>query len=431
MLCPGDARMVEGDAALPGLRVLLDPEAFGAALARLCGTAITSATPTYARYKPGTSCLVAYDVRTEERGASVPVYARTHAGPDALSKTRKAAERPAVAGPLGAGTFVSDDPPLAVFVFPNDHVLRALARLAEPGERTRLLGKALNDHGRPAITSLERLRYKPERRFVGRASVHGGASMFVKLYTEEDAPACIANARAFYSEGPLRVACLLGSHERRGLAVWEWVEGKPLLDSHDGPLGLRAPSILAGAALACLHHQNANLPFTYDPSRCADMLAESRDAIGAISPTHAKRAQQLAERLVNCFAAHKPVPIHGDFSASQVLLTGNSATFLDFDRAGQGPAVLDLGNFLANLESLAITGEIRQADMSACAGGVLDGYARSRLGEGCDELRARTLAPTAFSLFRIAVEPFRSRRVDWPELLDAYLTRAEVLLGNA
>jgi Phosphotransferase enzyme family len=433
MLSLGDAELASRDPALPGLRVLLDAQAFVAMLSRLSGKHVTSATPTYCRYKVGTSCLVAYDVRVEPHGPVVPVYARTHGGADALGKVQKAAEYPATPGPLGPGVFTTIDPPCAIFVFPNDHELRVLARFSDAGERARLLRKAIPANAIDEHTTLEPLRYKPERRFAGRVRAADGTSYFTKVYDEPDAPACLGSARAFRSDGPLKVASLLGAHERRGVAAWEWIEGRPLLDPASTLVQLSTNAARFGEALHVLHRQTPSLSGAYTPQRLQEFLDESAAALAAIAPGCAPRAHALASRLRSALDTGDAVSLHGDCSAAQFLLTESSVAILDFDRAGTGPAAFDLGSFVANLEMRVILGELDRARADACATGLIDGYLGARAGAAASNrasLHAATQVAAAFALFRLAVEPFRTCTRNWPSLLEACLARAEVLHGR-
>ncbi|CAG1006990.1 hypothetical protein PHYC_03380 [Phycisphaerales bacterium] len=429
MLCPGDARLVAREPALSALATLLDPEALAAIVTRRSGVSVTHATPTYLRYKPATSCLVAYELQIAGRASPLAVYARTHAGDAASVKIDNAVRQPAWSGPLGPGIFAVDDPPLTLFTFPNDHELDVLPRLHDPAELSRLLGKASKDLRGRDFGPLEQLRYKPERRFAGRATAADGESFFIKAYAPANAGPAIAGARAFEPRGSLQLARFLGGYARRGVAAWEWLRGRPI-DLHTRSEGLSHSCARVGEALAMLHHQPALVPDAYAPTRLAEILAESIAAIHAIAPNAISRLHRLASRLEDWVAPAQLSPLHGDFSPGQVLLSEAAVAILDFDRAGRGPADLDLGNFIANVELLALLGEAPPTAPGACADSLVQGY----FGAGAPTqagIHVRTRPATAFALMRLAPEPFRTRRADWPELLEAILTRAEVLLDPA
>ena len=73
-LAMGDAWLVEQDVNLPGLELLLDTSRFVQRIA-LCQPqqSITHGRAYYVRYKPGTSCLVAYQLVAD--GEPLWVYA--------------------------------------------------------------------------------------------------------------------------------------------------------------------------------------------------------------------------------------------------------------------------------------------------------------------------------------------------------------------
>jgi hypothetical protein len=169
MLDHADAVVAARDTGLPGLRTLLDPGAFCAVLQRLCpDREIRSVSARYVRYKPHTSCLVAFDVAVGD--ASVGVYARCHAE-DQVVKIANARLRMEVRGGLGAGLLADPEEGIAVFAYPNDYEVKSLRKLFE-GERTPLRMKRMlpahpHLHGSPPTV----LRYKPERSANSKAKV--------------------------------------------------------------------------------------------------------------------------------------------------------------------------------------------------------------------------------------------------------------------
>jgi hypothetical protein len=64
---PEDRALAARDPALPGLALLLDDAAVATALReRLPEARVRAARSTYIRYKPGTNCLVAFELDTAE-----------------------------------------------------------------------------------------------------------------------------------------------------------------------------------------------------------------------------------------------------------------------------------------------------------------------------------------------------------------------------
>ena len=127
MLAASDRSVVERDRALPGLRTLLDPDEFLAALRPYFPVLeLRSARRTYLRYKPGVNCLAAYDL--EAAGETLTVYGKAH-GSDAAVKLAKDQIRKQIPSRFGPGHIVLEGQATTVRVFPNDSKLNALSRL--------------------------------------------------------------------------------------------------------------------------------------------------------------------------------------------------------------------------------------------------------------------------------------------------------------
>jgi hypothetical protein len=433
MLSPGDARLVSRDGGVRGMGTLLDTSAFAQVLARaMPERRVVAACPTYIRYKPGTSCLVGFEVTVEGAGERpMTVYARAHADDGAKIGKSAGQERSGGRSESRAGVCAVEDPPLVIFTFPHDHELPVLARLFDRDDGPRLLGKAVPDGGFDwSSWELTRIRYKPERRFVGRAKGRDGTPLLVKALPREDAPACIARARSLRDDGPLRIARLLGAYERRGIVAWEWIEGSPLRASDTSSGRALEGAGIAGEALARLHAQSVDLPVLYAGAALAHVITSASEAIRAVSEG-GPRAERIASRLSRDVARWpgELSALHGDFSASQVVLTqdGVGAALIDLDRAGRGAAPFDAGMFVANLEYLAMLRSVSRPDAEAVKRGLLEGY---RHGGGT-ELRPHLASAAALGLLKLALEPFRVRHPEWERLLDVCLARAEAILDEA
>jgi hypothetical protein len=423
MLSSADAALVRRDPALPGLATVLDPDALVAALSRLLPAAdLGPARSTYVRYKSGANCLVAY--RIELAGVEVDVHAKAHR-PDAEDKLRKARERPARPGPLGPGRVILKDQAVVVSVFPNDRELKALPRLDDPAERASLLRRVVPHQPRLWGGAMRQLHYKPERRYVARILAEDGSSATLKLYDEPSFGTARANAVALESRGPLRLAARLGRSERRRLVAFEWLPGRSLSEALADPTLGAAAGATVGAALAELHGQEpAGLAQLTREQEAATLVALAPE-IGFVCPELAERARGLAERLADVLVREPPVngPTHGDFSADQVLLDGDTAAILDLDRAARGDPAADLGLFIAHLERDALRGRLAPGRVEPLRDALLDGYRAD----------SHTLPPgrvelyTAVGLLRLAPDPFRCREPDWPAQTAAILERAEAI----
>ncbi|MFQ5592857.1 MAG: phosphotransferase family protein [Anaerolineae bacterium] len=426
MLSPHDADLARRDSDIPGLGLLLDPEAFATALRTVLPDAgVGAAKARYVRYKPGTNCLVAY--RLQVAGVETDVYAKAYRA-GTRGKLRKAQERLTLHGCLGAGGVVLSDAVTAVFAFPNDYKLDTLTCLADATSRQRLFATLLPDRPDLWEASIRGLRYKPERRYVARMITPTGQSALVKLHTEGDYPAASCAATAFSSRGLLRVARRLGHCNRHHAVVLEWLPGRPLAEAIRAARVSPTAAHTVGAALAELHMQSSQElePLTRE-AEAASLLAAA-DAVAAVCPRLAESTWDLALRIASGLreVSYYSCPIHGDFSADQVLFTGESVAILDLDAAAQGDPVRDLGSFAAWLEREVMRGDLTAGPAAALTETLLEGYCAAT---GCD-LPVHFGLYVAAGLLQVAPHAFRYREPDWPARTQAILERAEEIVRN-
>ena len=317
-----------------------------------------------------------------------------------------------VAGPFGPGRELFADQALTMACFPNDRSLKRLGSIFDEQARVTHLATL----GLPPDAKIEPLRYRPERRFVGRVDWQGKAVAVLKLHAPDAYQRAIGNASVAVSGEALVVPRLLGAAERHGAVACEWLEGRP---AHIDPSTARR----IGAALAELHSQTI---VDLAPLTPADQQASARaiaEDIAALLPALAERALALSHRIAALLHADAPaVPLHGDCHIDQVLDLGERIALVDFDEAALGPAAWDLGNLLAHLQLDAIA----PSDLASFREALIDGY---RLGGGL--LRDTDLAAqTALALLRLALRPFRDQQVDWPAAIAAILDTAEDAVAN-
>ncbi|MDP8988088.1 MAG: hypothetical protein M3N11_07045, partial [Actinomycetota bacterium] len=258
MLTPADAQVARRDPAVPGIGLVLDPEALLARLQQRHPEAgLVAAEALYVRYKPATSCLVGYRLqRAGAAGAAVEVSAKAYRQGDGAKAAKTAEAGPAPAMSLGPGggcpvTAFADE---LVVVAPAgaDRDLPALSRLVRPDHRRRLLQALL-----PEATDLHDaeprcVRYKPERRWVGVVERGGVPVALVKAFSAGE----LARARAglaFAGRTGLVVPTLLGTSKRACALGGSWLPGQSLSDVLTGPEAAGAPLPEVGAALAALH----------------------------------------------------------------------------------------------------------------------------------------------------------------------------------
>jgi aminoglycoside phosphotransferase (APT) family kinase protein len=419
-----DADLVGRDTAIPGLGVLLDPDAFLAALrSRLPDSGLSAAHPAYIRYKPGMNCLVGYALEID--GVKVAAYAKGHRA-DARDQLDKAREQASVASPLGPGRIVLDKHSITVSIFPNDSELKTLARLGNESAWQALLRRIFSNRPDLWEGTIRSIRYKPERRYVTQLVTEDGPAAVLKLYTETGYQEAKANVRAFKSRDLLNVPRRVGHSDRHNILAFEWMQGRLLSEAlSDRSLDLAAVRRV-GVALAEGHSQPvAKLaPLTREAE--ASTLLSVAAGLSFLCPHLAGRIQGLARKLAGMLMQEPPLysPIHGDFYAKQVLLDGDSVVILDFDAASAGDPAADLGLFTAHLERGALRRNVPSDRVAPLSHALLEGYASATRHSPYERVGLYTAA----GLLKLAPHPFRNLQRDWPQGIEATIARAEAIM---
>jgi len=416
MLSPAERDLIRRDPALPALATLLDEATLLAALrSALPDLGVTGAALGYLRYKPGTNAVAGYLLSLPEGPHSA--YAKSF-GPADRPKVTRALRRSAQAGLPGTELVALHDGATLLRIFPTDAALPGLSPLIRStrGESTSVTG----DQGMGRLTEL---RYKPERRWVGRFDpAAGGPSLVLKLHARRRFAASVAAARAFQDDGPLRLAPLRLEVPQLQLIGLGWLPGRLLSDALGECAATPGMLTTVGRALARLHGQaGIGLP-ALPREREAATLEATAAGVAWLLPPLGGRITALATRLADRVRA-APVlqrPIHGDFYAKQVLLDGEHAGVLDLDSAALGDPALDLGLFLAHLERDRLRGG--PVASPALIAAFLDGYR-----EEAGRVPGRLALYTAIALLRLTPDPFRHREPDWEERTARLLDRAESL----
>jgi len=416
MLSPADEALAARDPLLPDLGLLLDTDACGSLIADRLGGPL-QLTPRYLRYKPGTSCVVAVGVTTPagEQSWLITSYAA-----ESAEKVAKAVER----APERSVLVAEPDRGLLVATAAADRDLPGLAAL-HGQRRQRLLRRLLAHELTVDGLHLRTLRHNPHRRWVGTLNATDGPQALLRVYRPEHRRA-FTDAIAALARSDLGTPRLLGVHKRLGVVAMQFLPGVTLaeLGHPDDPGGDCAGYRSAGVALARLHActglalapiaATAEVSSVRKSSRqLAQLLPDMATEVHALSDVLARRLRDMP-RLQR--------PVHGDFSADQVVITDEGAArLIDLDSARLGDPAADLACAAAALARDVVLGGCPPDSYDRLLRALYDGY----LSAGADIDMDRLATHEAAFLLRRAVEPFRLRRTaQWP-------AAARLLIGRA
>jgi Ser/Thr protein kinase RdoA (MazF antagonist) len=115
---------------------------------------------------------------------------------------------------------------------------------------------------------------------------------------------------------------------------------------------VRAAAGSLGAALRAFHDSGVQLSVRFWVPELLESFAEIVRARGGKLPSQYASACSLVELIAGVLPLHDPVPCHDDLLAGNVLLVehGKAIMLVDWEYAGMGHRLFDLGNLAVNNE---------------------------------------------------------------------------------
>ncbi len=435
------------DESLPGLSVMLVPENVGSllkdGLSESAGN-IRECRILYIRYKPGTNCIVAYQLQVESGGDSKEIlfYAKLYTKNDYDNAARKAAVSRWIPVPGLDPYMLFPDLATILYFYPNDCLIDGLRILSDLKKIQRVLYESYDQYPEDKWRISNRqihlnvVRYKPERRVVLRCNSRAKnretnkwawLKLYVRIYADDRGADIFSlqekihklseDSGLFTSPRPLTYL-----PERKAL-IMEKARGKQFLESIEGDN--RAANISKTAiALAAMH--GFDIPGLSEKSRASyiDDAEETRKMLTNILPSEAELADSILDQLKNYSPAiGKSGFVHGDFYYGQVLCRKRKVSILDFDRSHRGDTVFDVGNFLAHIKLMRLRGE-------PSGGEDMENIFLKAYKEIRDIDMTILNFWIAFGLYQLAVGPFRRLEPSWKANISDILTECKRILES-
>ena len=335
------------------------------------------------RYRPGTRALVSY-VAEWERGRWI--------------------EEEHFTVELAAGE------PLRAFRFPDDPYLRGLQDAATASRAIGLL--TAHASMSPRVVRVETVRYRPGTRAVlryvarWRRARRNEVTLFARVMRPERVSRFLAAAEVAARSG-FALPRIAGCWEDGGVVWLASVPGATLRHHIRAGTAPEPWQVLDG--LEPLWSASASLASKGGLDVRAGFQTTVRLLSSALDDEALRTMQPVAEVIGGFADSWRPTAsAHNDFYDDQLLLTPEGRLALvDFEEAGPGDPMFDVGNMLAHLRWMAGFG----MDTEAC-----DDYRRrlraaalARFDWRADDLSLRE----AFAIFRMSSNPLRQATRGW------------------
>jgi len=309
------------------------------------------------------------------------------------------------------------------FEYRDDPDLPGLSEAADPEGALRLI----NEHVLAVPVrraTVELIRYRPGSRAVLRHRV--GKSRFFARAVRSNAVSSLLQARQTASQTGFVVPRLAGRWDE-GAVVWmSEIPGRNLRDRIRSGKAPPPDALLDG-----LEPLWGAVP-EVEPTPAFELRRAYRRARRSIrqqasADESLSEAFDLATQTLDPFTKNwRPTTIaHNDFYDDQLLvLRDGRLALVDYEEAGSGDPMLDIGNFLAHLRWSAQFGNSRYSRHCDAYYDALSEAAESRYDWHKDEAALRV----AVCLFRICTNVTRHPRADWSSQLSEGLDLVNQLL---
>ncbi len=390
---------VPHDAALPHLARAVDGAAMAPVFAAaLDGLQVLACEVDRVKYRPARDCSVSYRLQLLDRQRGPfeqRVSARFCSGGGAAHRHAKAQQRTWVRSP--AGPSLQHWPPLDMMAVwaPNDAKLDAFRLLTDDAElRRRSLDSVVVALGGEQARLIDHqctlMQGVPELRACARVTMRlratsGAECTTHTVYAKADrersgamvhAAMLALHATAAQRQGRLHTAQPLLWQPDTGLHWQCNLPGEPL----GTPVGVEA-SAGVGEQLAALHDTSVPHVPMMDVARLRAMLPIACTMLGTVETAWQPALARLGARLDACVAALGSEPgatLHGDLHPGNVLVdAAGQLGFVDFDSMQRGPAVFELGAWIAYLLGRAVLDDMPSRTAGPAAHAFLGAYAKA------------------------------------------------------
>jgi len=405
--------------------------------------------PFYIRYKPETSCIIAYtakfSVENELPDLEIPFYAKVFSNSDFPNALVKAESHRWIKPKLLPSFIPIPELDTILYLFPNDCVIDGLRILSSGKKIQRELYEYYDQYNIEDWSISDKrlrtklIRFKPERRAVIKcrtkavnlkSGIKERIRFYMKIYADNYGEKVYSIHNDLYLK--TRANSILDTpkpmlyNKTRNILFMERARGTVL----SGLLNDESYNNkhIERTALTLFELHKINLPSLnpQNPDSLYNDVITTTSYLTRLLPeleTKINDVKQLLEKQSDLFNTNETGFVHGDCHPGQFLSGRKKTSVIDFDRSFAGDRLIDVGNFIAALKYADMVGENKTtASIQKMFVGKYEEYSNERIDSD------RLSFWTSYGLFKMAVKPFRDLKRNWPQISSEIINECLKLL---
>lgn len=417
--------LIKNDSAIKGLNIIFDSKIIAENINQYLNIQINNLKMTYIRYHPMDRCLVSYVISSDN--TKLNIYAKSQKN-ISLKKNQNYNEDSI------QFKFIID-PNVELRSFSYDKKLESLRFFATKEQTKYLFSKLFPENKEFWDSQIEILVYMPEKRLVLKLLTQNGKKIVLKFCKSDDFIKFETTLDAFSSIN-FPIQKKINSSDIFYSIAYDWIEGTTLYSHLSSESNISEICLhRTGITLAKFHKleiKNLSSGLSYSEKRIKpENLLSVANQMQFIYSNIFDRTIHTAKKLISILPNESlslQVPIHGDFSAKNVIMDKNGQIyFIDIDESTMGNNLIDVSKFIANLKYWMIIGNINKKNLSQFTNIFLNSYQNNIKNEISKEILQIYVNLQLFTLLR---NPFRLCLDNWKVHTNNILSNIEKFLNK-
>jgi len=384
------------DASMPQMTMILDETIMGgefdqALFGKPCGgSRVQSCEIQWIKYKPAQNCTVCYRLTIDHGAADYTeqfLYGRIYADGGALKRVAPAQAASPARPRHGEPIVYLASVEMLCWLFPNDRKLDGLAKLTDGAWLSNnllpeVVGAVFGADWRLSDFTSAIVHFVPEHNCTLRVDIEAlhdrsGAQARQRVYgktyyngagAETYRRMCALWQRSSITGDVLGLAQPIAYQAEEKILWQAHVAGETLLDQGIGSAKFLAALAPAAAAVAALHGSALDCCQTVTRETELTKLTQAGAILSAALPAYGRQIHGVVNSLLRQaedLPRRPDATLHGDLHIGNIITNNGKAALIDLDALCRGPALYDIGSFIAALIYHGIVNDVAETELTA------------------------------------------------------------------